>query len=159
METAISGRIALSPNHVFSSTKPGDKHSLYKGPCTNRGIVMSMSAMCQGKGGGLLERPTIEKATPGRESEFDLRKSRKTAPPYRVILHNDNYNKREYVVQVLMKVIPAMTLDNAVNIMQEAHYNGLAVVIICAQVDAEEHCMQLRGNGLLSSIEPASGGC
>lgn len=75
------------------------------------------------------------------------------------MLHNDNFNKREYVVQVLMKVIPGMTLDNAVNIMQEAHYNGLSVVIICAQADAEEHCMQLRGNGLLSSIEPASGGC
>lgn len=87
------------------------------------------------------------------------RKSRKMSPPYRVMLHNDNYNKREYVVQVLMKVIPGMTLDNAVNIMQEAHINDLAVVIICAQADAEEHCMQLRGNGLLSSIEPASGSC
>ncbi|KAK2375894.1 ATP-dependent Clp protease adapter protein CLPS1, chloroplastic [Trifolium repens] len=87
------------------------------------------------------------------------RKSRKTAPPYRVILHNDNYNKREYVVQVLMKVIPGMTLDNAVNIMQEAHHNGMSVVIICAQADAEDHCMQLRGNGLLSSIEPAGAGC
>lgn len=87
------------------------------------------------------------------------RKSRKSSPPYRVILHNDNFNKREYVVQVLMKVIPGMTLDNAVNIMQEAHHNGLSVVIICAQADAEDHCMQLRGNGLLSSIEPAGGGC
>ncbi|KAK2375893.1 ATP-dependent Clp protease adapter protein CLPS1, chloroplastic [Trifolium repens] len=112
-----------------------------------------------GKGGGILEKPVIEKATPGRESEFDLKKSRKTAPPYRVILHNDNYNKREYVVQVLMKVIPGMTLDNAVNIMQEAHHNGMSVVIICAQADAEDHCMQLRGNGLLSSIEPAGAGC
>ncbi|CAK9151642.1 unnamed protein product, partial [Ilex paraguariensis] len=79
------------------------------------------------------------------------------SPPYRVLLRNDNYNKREYVVQVLMKVIPGMTLDNAVNIMQEAHYNGMSVDIICAQVDAEDRCMQLRGNGLLSSIEPASG--
>ena len=120
---------------------------------------MAVSALGSGKGGGLLEKPTIEKTMPGRESEFDLRKSRKMAPPFRVLLHNDNFNKREYVVQVLMKVIPGMTLDNAVNIMQEAHYNGLSVVIICAQVDAEEHCMQLRGNGLLSSIEPASGGC
>nr|CAD1826509.1 unnamed protein product [Ananas comosus var. bracteatus] len=144
------------PNHVLNP-KSGDK--LYRGQCINRGILMVTSAAAPGKGGGLLEKPTIEKTTPGRESEFDLRKSRKTAPPYRVILHNDNYNKREYVVQVLMKVIPGMTLDNAVNIMQEAHHNGLAVVIICSQADAEEHCMQLRGNGLLSSIEPASGGC
>ncbi|XP_050241478.1 ATP-dependent Clp protease adapter protein CLPS1, chloroplastic-like [Quercus robur] len=160
METAICGRLALSPNHVFIS-KPGDKKSLCKGQCTNHGIPMAVSATGQGKRGGFrhwLERPIIEKTTPGRESEFDLRKSRKTAPPYHVILHNDNYNKREYVVQVLMKVIPGMTLDNAVNIMQEAHYNGLAVVIICAQADAEDHCMQIRGNGLLSSIEPASGG-
>ena len=89
------------------------------------------------------------------------RKSRKRAPPYRVLLHNDNFNKREYVVQVLMKVIPGMTLDIAVNVMQEAHHNGLAVVIVCDQPDAEDHCTQLRGNGLLSSIEPggASGAC
>ncbi|CAN1244773.1 ATP-dependent Clp protease adapter protein CLPS1, chloroplastic [Linum perenne] len=80
------------------------------------------------------------------------------SPPYQVMLHNDNFNRREYVVQVLMKVIPGMTVDNAVNIMQEAHINGLAVVIICAQADAEDHCTQLRGNGLMSSIEPASGG-
>lgn len=76
-----------------------------------------------------------------------------------MLLHNDNFNKREYVVQVLMKVIPEMTLDIAVNVMQEAHLNGMAVVIICAQVDAEEHCMQLRGNGLLSSIEPGGASC
>ncbi|MCL7043031.1 hypothetical protein MKW94_005620 [Papaver nudicaule] len=121
---------------------------------------MTISAAGPGKGGGLLDRPTIEKTTPGRESEFDLRKSRKTAPPYRVLLHNDNFNKREYVVQVLIKVIPGMTLDIAVNVMQEAHINGMAVAIICAQADAEEYCTQLRGNGLLSSIEPASsGGC
>ncbi|XP_052185695.1 ATP-dependent Clp protease adapter protein CLPS1, chloroplastic [Diospyros lotus] len=158
METAMCGRLALSPNHVFSP-KPGDKNSLFKGPCLNRGILATLSAIGAGKGGGLLDRPVIEKTTPGRESEFDLRKSRKFSPPYRVLLHNDNYNKREYVVQVLMKVIPGMTLDNAVNIMQEAHYNGLSVAIICCQADAEEHCMQLRGNGLLSSIEPATGGC
>ncbi|KAM7270159.1 hypothetical protein ACFE04_029373 [Oxalis oulophora] len=136
-----------------------DKGYLFKGPCRNRGILMTLSAVGAGKGGGVLDRPVIEKTTPGRESEFDLRKSRKISPPYRVMLHNDNLNKREYVVQVLMKVIPGMTLDNAVNIMQEAHHNGLAVVIICAQADAEEHCTQLRGNGLLSSIEPASGNC
>jgi len=34
---------------------------------------MAVSATGQGKRGGLLERPIIEKTTPGRESEFDLR--------------------------------------------------------------------------------------
>ncbi|KGN64109.1 ATP-dependent Clp protease adapter protein CLPS1, chloroplastic [Cucumis sativus] len=158
MEAAICGRVPLSPNQFFTSTKPGDKYYFHK-QCRNRSALMMISVAELGKGGGLLEKPAIEKTTPGRESEFDVRKSRKTSPPYRVLLHNDNFNKREYVVQVLMKVIPGMTLDNAVNIMQEAHYNGMAVVIICAQVDAEDHCMQLRGNGLLSSIEPASDGC
>ncbi|CAN1244771.1 ATP-dependent Clp protease adapter protein CLPS1, chloroplastic [Linum perenne] len=119
---------------------------------------MSVSAPTLSKGGGVLDRPVKEKSKPGRDSEFDLRKSRKMSPPYQVMLHNDNFNRREYVVQVLMKVIPGMTVDNAVNIMQEAHINGLAVVIICAQADAEDHCTQLRGNGLMSSIEPASGG-
>ncbi|XP_028768211.1 ATP-dependent Clp protease adapter protein CLPS1, chloroplastic-like isoform X1 [Neltuma alba] len=182
MESAMCGRFALSPNHVFNS-KPGemhqesyliclylcntsmltlsfgDKYSSCRGPCSNLCIPMAVLATGPGRGGGLLEKPVIEKGTPGRESEFDLRKSRKLAPPYRVILHNDDFNRREYVVQVLMKVIPGMTLDNAYDIMLDAHYNGLSVVIICAQADAEEHCMQLRGNGLLSSIEPASGGC
>ncbi|XP_061342103.1 ATP-dependent Clp protease adapter protein CLPS1, chloroplastic-like isoform X1 [Gastrolobium bilobum] len=158
MEAALCSSLALSPNQVFSASNPGDKNFLFK-YSKDRSIAMTVAAPGIGKGGGLLERPTIETTSPGRESEFDLRKSRKTSPPYRVLLHNDNYNKREYVVQVLMKVIPGMTLDIAVNIMQEAHHNGLAVVIICAQVDAEDHCTQLRGNGLLSSIEPADGGC
>ncbi|KAK9114813.1 hypothetical protein Syun_021610 [Stephania yunnanensis] len=150
--------ISFGPEH-------GDKNSFCRGPCAHRGIFMAISATGPGKGGGVLDRPTIEKTTPGRESEFDLRYkynlsgNRGKHLHLTVLLHNDNFNKREYVVQVLMKVIPGMTLDNAVNIMQEAHYNGLAVVIICAQADAEDHCMQLRGNGLLSSIEPASGGC
>ncbi|KAJ7969652.1 ATP-dependent Clp protease adapter protein ClpS [Quillaja saponaria] len=158
MEGVISTGLTLSPNHVFNPTNTGDKNFVFVSS-KERSFLMTFSATGLGKGGGLLEKPTIERTTPGRESEFDLRRSRKMAPPYRVLLHNDNYNKREYVVQVLMKVIPGMTVDIAVNVMQEAHYNGLAVVIICAQVDAEEHCMQLRGNGLLSSIEPASGGC
>ncbi|XP_076930783.1 ATP-dependent Clp protease adapter protein CLPS1, chloroplastic-like [Bidens hawaiensis] len=155
MGTSICGRLAPSP---LLHSKSGDKYLLY-----NQSIkwitVMTMAPPRLEKGGGVLDKPVIEKTTPGRESEFDLKKSKKMSPPYRVMLHNDNYNKREYVVQVLMKVIPGMTVDNAVNIMQEAHVNGLSVVIVCGQPDAEEHCTQLRGNGLLSSIEPNGGGC
>jgi ATP-dependent Clp protease adaptor protein ClpS len=73
------------------------------------------------------------------------------------MLHNDNFNRREYVVTVLMKVVDGVTVDDAVNIMQEAHINGLACVITCPQEDAERYCEGLRGNGLVASVEPASG--
>ncbi|KAK7314517.1 hypothetical protein VNO77_33043 [Canavalia gladiata] len=160
MEAALYTPVALSPNQVFSASNFGDKNFLAKYSRDRSNLMAVAATGILGKGGGgLLERPTKETTSPGRKSEFDSRKSWKMSPPYRLLLHNDNYNKCEYVVQVLMKVIPGMALDNAVNIMQEAHYNGLAVVIICAQVDAEDHCMQLRGNGLLSSIEPVDGGC
>lgn len=36
----------------------------------------------------------------------------------RVLLHNDNYNRREYVVRVLLKVVEGFTVDEAVNCMQ-----------------------------------------
>lgn len=34
---------------------------------------MTATTTVLGKGSGLLEKPTIEKTTPGRDSEFDLR--------------------------------------------------------------------------------------
>lgn len=156
METARVGRIPLSPNYLFKP-KSGEKQSFRTGPCRYNGTIVSVTTTAAGKG-GVLDKPVKEKPAPSRDSEFDVRKSKKMSPPYRVMLHNDNVNRREYVVQVLMKVIPCMTVDIAVNIMQEAHINGLAVVIVCGQVDAEEHCTKLRGNGLRSSIEPADGG-
>lgn len=40
----------------------------------NRGVLMNLSTTSAlGKGGGVLDKPIIEKTTPGRESEFDLR--------------------------------------------------------------------------------------
>lgn len=52
----------------------GDKHLVSKGPCVNRSILMTLSTSAAlGKGGGVLDKPIIEKTTPGRESEFDLR--------------------------------------------------------------------------------------
>ena len=41
--------------------------------------------------------------------------------------------------------------------MQEAHTNGVACLVSCPQDDAERYCEGLRGNGLISTIEPAGG--
>ncbi|HEY9301020.1 MAG TPA: ATP-dependent Clp protease adapter ClpS [Phormidium sp.] len=80
--------------------------------------------------------------------------SRKLAPRYRVLLHNDDFNSMEYVVQVLMKTVPALTQPQAVSIMMEAHATGIALVISCAQEHAEFYCDTLKNHGLTSTIEP-----
>ncbi|QZZ20710.1 ATP-dependent Clp protease adapter ClpS [Leptothermofonsia sichuanensis E412] len=79
---------------------------------------------------------------------------RKLAPRYRVLLHNDDYNSMEHVVQVLLKTVPNLTQPQAVDIMMEAHTNGLALVITCAQEHAEFYCEMLKSHGLSSTIEP-----
>ena len=40
---------------------------------------------------------------------------------YRVMLHNDNTNRREYVVKVLMKIVDGLTVDDAINVMNVRH--------------------------------------
>lgn len=79
---------------------------------------------------------------------------RKHAPRYKVLLHNDDFNSMEYVVQVLKKTVPSLTIPQAVSIMMEAHTNGLALVITCAQEPAEFYCEALKQHGLDSTIEP-----
>ncbi|WP_201279015.1 ATP-dependent Clp protease adapter ClpS [Leptolyngbya iicbica] len=79
---------------------------------------------------------------------------RKPAPRYRVLLHNDDFNSMEYVVESLMKVVPSLSMPQAVNVMMQAHVSEVGVVIVCAQEHAEFYCEGLKGKGLTSSIEP-----
>ncbi len=79
---------------------------------------------------------------------------RKHAPRYRVLLHNDDYNAMEYVVQTLITTVPSLSQPQAVSIMMEAHTNGFALVISCAQEHAEFYCETLKNHGLSSTIEP-----
>jgi ATP-dependent Clp protease adaptor protein ClpS len=80
--------------------------------------------------------------------------SRKLAPRYRVLLHNDSHNAMEYVVHVLMTTVPNLSQPQAVSIMMEAHTSGMALVISCAQEHAEFYCETLKNHGLTSTIEP-----
>jgi ATP-dependent Clp protease adaptor protein ClpS len=100
--------------------------------------------------GGVLDNPTITTPTPVKGTES----SKKKPPIYKVMLHNDNYNRREYVVKILLKTIEGLTVDDAVNVMQEAHETGVAMVVACAQEQAETYVETLRINGLISTMEP-----
>ncbi len=75
-------------------------------------------------------------------------------PPYRVILHNDDFTPMDHVVVALRKVIPRMSLPRAVSIMLEAHTKGKAVVTRCHKELAELYRERLKAEGLTSTIEP-----
>mmetsp|Transcript_33073 Transcript_33073/g.53639 ORF Transcript_33073/g.53639 Transcript_33073/m.53639 type:complete len:194 (+) Transcript_33073:188-769(+) len=74
---------------------------------------------------------------------------------WKLLLHNDNANPVDYVVRCLLKVIPTISHQEAVNIMMEAHSQGVAVVTICEKELAEFYCEYLKSLKLWSSIEPA----
>jgi ATP-dependent Clp protease adaptor protein ClpS len=79
---------------------------------------------------------------------------RKHAPNYKVLLHNDDFNSMEHVVQTLIQTIPGMSQPQAISIMMEAHTNGMALVITCTMEHAEFYCETLRGHGLTCTMEP-----
>lgn len=51
-----------------------------------------------------------------------------------------------------------MTVEHAMAVMEEAHRQGMAVVVVVTQEQAEVYCDSLRNNGLIATIEPESGG-
>jgi len=77
------------------------------------------------------------------------------SPQYRVILHNDDTNTMDHVVNTLLRVIPRLTTQAAHEIMMEAHASGLALVITCAFEHAEFYRDGLRSAGLAATIELA----
>jgi ATP-dependent Clp protease adaptor protein ClpS len=74
-------------------------------------------------------------------------------PPWVVILHNDDYNGMQYVVECLVKSIPGLGVQRAVKIMYEAHTHGQAHVTTCPLELAELYRDRLQSFGLTATIE------
>ncbi|AKF83437.1 ATP-dependent Clp protease adaptor ClpS [Myxococcus sp. MISCRS1] len=81
---------------------------------------------------------------------------------YKVLLHNDNYTTREFVVAVLKEVFHKSESD-AVQIMLHVHYNGVGVAGVYTFEVAEtklktvEAAAQDNGFPLRLSMEPEEG--
>lgn len=75
------------------------------------------------------------------------------SPRYRVLLHNDDTNTMDHVVNTLLRVVPRLTPASAGEIMMEAHRTGVALVIVCALEHAEFYRDGLRSAGLGATIE------
>lgn len=78
----------------------------------------------------------------------------KLLPPYKVILHNDDYNDMDYVVFALLHSINNLTHSEAERIMLTAHLRGRAVAAVRPKEIAELYQERLLGFGLTATIEP-----
>lgn len=75
-------------------------------------------------------------------------------PPYKVLLHNDDYHDMLYVVAALVKSVPSLEEQDALEIMYTAHSEGTAVVIVVPQETAEYYQERILSFGLGCTIEP-----
>ena len=91
---------------------------------------------------------------PQVETEELQRLRNKLLPPYRVVLHDDDYNEMDFVVYALLHAINSLSPHEAKHIMLTAHLTGRATVIICPKETAEYYQERLLSFGLTATIEP-----
>ena len=110
--------------------------------------------MASGTGTRRAERTSVEVARPA------AKRRTRTAPRYKVLIHNDPITPMDVVVQVLVRVFGKKDRE-ARRIMREAHSSGVALVEVVSLEVAEFHVErahgQARGWGLplTFTIEPA----
>ncbi len=79
---------------------------------------------------------------------------RKLCPPYKVILHNDDHHSMDYVIVALVKSVPSLNEEDALEIMMTAHNEGTAVVVVVPQETAEFYQERILSFSLGCTIEP-----
>ena len=73
---------------------------------------------------------------------------------YRLLLHNDDFNSMEYVLETLVDIVPGLTTPQAVNAMMEAHHAGVGLIVVCDVATAKSYCEALCDRELSVTIEP-----
>ncbi len=92
-------------------------------------------------------------ASPAPVTEERVRTLTEHLPPYSVILHNEETHSMEYVVQALVKSVPELSTEQAIEIMMEAHTSDRAVVVTGPLERAELYRDRLRTFALGVTIE------
>jgi ATP-dependent Clp protease adaptor protein ClpS len=77
----------------------------------------------------------------------------KMLPPYKVILHNDDKNDMEHVIESIV-MLTTLNKDMAVDRTVEAHKSGCALLLVTHRERAELYAEQFQSRGLTVTIEP-----
>lgn len=110
-----------------------------------------MSCMCESEPGG----DVVVMTSPEIEQETLERSLTEHVPRFAVILHNDDINSMEHVIDALLKSVPTLSEQDAVQVMMDAHTDGTAVVTICPLETAEFYRDRLQSFSIGASIEAA----
>ena len=97
----------------------------------------------------------VAPTTPQTPTLPDIDDRTQLLPPYNVLLHNDDVNSMDHVVRSLLRSVPGLSRLDAVRIMLEAHFTGVALVTTCPLELAELYRERLESCGLTATIEPA----
>lgn len=92
---------------------------------------------------------------PGTIEQQDLDGQTLTLPPYRLLLHNDDVNTMNHVVQALLACVPELEPEQAVAVMLETHETGVGQVLVCPLERAELYRDRLQAQGLIATVERA----
>mmetsp|Transcript_11529 Transcript_11529/g.35255 ORF Transcript_11529/g.35255 Transcript_11529/m.35255 type:complete len:138 (-) Transcript_11529:1040-1453(-) len=98
--------------------------------------------------------PTIEKKGVKVRQRVVQRDAKKDKG-YNVFIINDPFNTREYVVKILLKVIPNMSFGRAYAVMDMAHNTGKGLVTTTNMELAEAYASSILSAGIFSTVEPA----
>ena len=91
--------------------------------------------------------PAIERATEPVTRSLD-----ELLPPTTVVLHNDDVNAMDHVVNALLGSVPELATEDAARIMLIAHEHGQADIISCPFERAELYRDRLESHGLTATI-------
>lgn len=78
----------------------------------------------------------------------------KNLPRYKVILHNDDVNDVDHVIESLVMITP-LNKDEAARVTDEADKTGCSLILIAHRERAELYAEQFQSRKITVSIEPA----
>ena len=100
------------------------------------------------EGGTATAKPkAARKTTPKRKPPRHL-------PQWKVLLHNDDKNSYDFVVETIVELTP-LNKQEAVVRMKEADETGVALLLTTHKERAELYQEQFTSKGLVVTIEPA----
>ncbi|HSI36015.1 MAG: ATP-dependent Clp protease adaptor ClpS [Phycisphaerae bacterium] len=105
-----------------------------------------------GAGEGASSAATAKPKKKGKPSP--AKKPPQMLPPWKVLLHNDDVNDREYVVSTIIE-LTKLNEQDATTRMDEADKTGVALLLVTHKERAELFHDQFKSKNLTVTIEPA----